>query len=769
MEKFGVGQPAPRIEDERLLRGVARFGDDIAADGALHMVLLRSPHAHADILSIDVLAALAMPGVAGVLTGADLVAAGIGPLPGGVTRTRRADGSASSGPPRDALAVARVRFVGEAVAAIFAETRAQAEDAVERIVVDYRDLPALVSLEEAAAPGATPHWDRLPDNIAGYATFGDVAATEAAFAKAAHVVRLRLVNNRLVPNAMEPRAARGIWDPATGRLLLETVNQMPTSARQQLADAVLKIPVDRIRVLVPDIGGGFGLKTHLQPEEALVAVAARRFGRPVKWRSTRSEEFLAASHARDQINDAALAFDKDGRILALRVDTLADIGAHLTMSAASVAIQLGSRVMVGNYVIPAVDARISAVFTNKAPTGPYRGAGRPEGIYIVERLMDEAAATLRIDPAEIRRRNFVREFPHPTPSGEVYDCGDFDRVLDRALALSDWGGFPARKAESEVRGLLRGRGLTSFIEWTGANVFTEEVRVHIHGSGRVTLHSATQAMGQGLGTSYAQLVAEALDLPIALIDVVQGDTDVVNGLGSVASRSLFVGGPAAVAGADAALKAAHELAADRLEAAIADLSYASGRFTVVGTDRSVDLFELASTQDQARIAVHLKHTVDGASWPNGSHVAEIEIDPETGVARVVRYTAVDDVGTVVNPMIVAGQAHGSLAQGIGQALLERTVYSEDGQLLTASFLDYAMPRADDLPFFTIDTVPGIPSPNNALGAKGAGEMGCVGAPPAIMAALMDALRPLGVRHLDMPATPERIWQAIRAASRPRSG
>jgi carbon-monoxide dehydrogenase large subunit len=766
MEKFGVGQPAPRIEDERLLRGAARFGDDIAADGALHMVLLRSPYAHADIRSIDVSAALAMPGVAGALTGADLVAADIGPLPGGSTRTKRADGSVSSGPPRDALAVARVRFVGEAVAAIFAETRAQAEDAVERIAVDYRDLPAQVSLADAAAPGAPLHWDALPDNIAGYARFGDPAATEAAFAKAAHVIRLRLVNNRLVPNAMEPRAARGFWDPTTGRLLLETVNQMPTSARQQLADAVLRCPVDRIRVLVPDIGGGFGLKTHLHPEEALVAVAARRFGRAVKWRSTRSEEFLAASHARDQINDAALAFDKDGRILALRVDTLADIGAHLTMSAASVAIQLGSRVMVGNYVIPAVDVRVSAIFTNKAPTGPYRGAGRPEGIYIVERLMDEAAATLRIDPAEIRRRNFIRQFPHPTPSGEVYDCGDFDRVLDRALALSDWYGFASRKAESESRGLLRGRGLTSFIEWTGANIFTEEVRVHIHGSGRVTLHSATQAMGQGLGTSYAQLVAEALDLPIASIDVVQGDTDIVNGLGSVASRSLFVGGPAAVAGADAALKAARQLAADRLEAAIDDLSYSNGRFTVVGTDRSVDLFELASTQSDARIAVHLHHTIDGASWPNGSHVAEVEIDPETGVARVVRYTAVDDVGTVVNPMIVAGQAHGSLAQGIGQALLERTVYSEDGQLLTASFLDYAMPRADDLPSFTVETMPGIPSPNNALGAKGAGEMGCVGAPPAVMAALMDALRPLGVRQLDMPATPERIWQAIGAARRP---
>ncbi len=762
MEKFGIGQPAPRIEDERLLRGEAHFGDDLVADGALYMVLLRSPHAHTDILSIDVSAALAIPGVAGALTGADLVAAGIGPLPGG-PRTERADGSLSSGPPRHALGVDRVRFVGEPVAAIFAETRAQAEDAVEQIAVDYRDLPAQVSLADAAAPGAPQHWDVLPDNIAGHARFGDPAATEAAFAKAAHVIRLRLVNNRLVPNAMEPRAARATWDPSTGRLTLETVSQTPSTLRQQLADAVLKIPVEKIRVLVPDIGGGFGLKTNLHAEDALLAVAARKFGRPVKWRATRGEEFLAATHGRDQINDAALALDADGRILALRVDTLADIGAYLTPAGAVVSILLGPRVMIGNYVIPAVDVRVSAIFTNTCPTAPYRGAGRPEGIYIVERLMDEAAAMLRIDPAALRRRNFVRQFPHKTPSGEIYDCGDFDRVLGRALELSDWDGFPARKEASAARGLLRGRGLTSFIEWTGANVFTEEVRVHIHGTGRVTLHSATQAMGQGLATSYAQLVADALDLPIALMDVVQGDTDIVNGIGSVASRSLFVGGSAAVAGADAALKAARDLAADRLEAAAADLSYRGGRFTVVGTDRSVDLFELAATQTDARIAVHLRHTVDGASWPNGSHVAEVEIDPETGVARVVRYTAVDDVGTVVNPMIVAGQAHGSLAKGIGQALLERTVYAADGQLLTASFLDYAMPRADDLPSFTVETVPGIPSPGNALGAKGAGEMGCVGAPPAVMAALMDALRPLGVRRLDMPATPERIWQAIRAA------
>lgn len=762
MEKFGVGQPAPRIEDDRLLKGEARFGDDLVADGMLHMVLLRSPHAHAEIVSIEVSEALVMPGVAGVLTGADLVAAGIGPLPGG-PRTNRPDGSVSVGPPRHALAVERVRFVGEPVAAVFAETRAQAEDAAERILVDYRECPAQLSLEAAGAAGAMPLWSGLPDNIAGHARFGHEAATAAAFERAAHVIRLRLVNNRLVPNAMEPRAALAYWDKASGRLTLETVSQTPSTVRTQLADAVLKLPPEKIRVVVPDIGGGFGLKTNLHPEDAVLAVAARHFGRPVKWRSTRAEEFLAATHGRDQINDAALALDSDGRILALRVETLADIGAYLTPAGAVVSILLGPRVMVGNYSIPAVDVRVSAIFTNSCPTAPYRGAGRPEGIYIIERLIDEAAAALHLDPAEIRRRNFVRDFPHRTPSGEIYDCGDFDRVLDRALALSDWEGFPARKAESEARGLLRGRGLTCFIEWTGANVFTEEVRVHINGTGRVTLHSATQAMGQGLATSYAQLVADALDLPLSVIDVVHGDTDMVNGIGSVASRSLFVGGPAAVAGADAALDKARQLAADALEVVPSDLDYRAGDFTIVGTDRSIGLFELAAKQADACIAVHLQHKIDGASWPNGSHVAEVEIDPETGVTRVVRYTAVDDVGTVVNPMIVEGQAHGSLAQGIGQALLERTVYNEDGQLLTASFLDYAMPRADDLPPFRIETVPGIPSPGNALGAKGAGEMGCVGAPPAVMAALMDALRPLDVPPLDMPATPETVWRAIRAA------
>jgi carbon-monoxide dehydrogenase large subunit len=769
MEKFGAGQSPRRIEDDRLLKGAACFGDDLVADGMLHAVFLRSPHAHADILSIDATDALAMPGIVGVLTGADLVALGIGPLPGGA-RTKRKDGQPSSGPPRHALAVDRVRFVGEAVAAVFAESRPAAEDAAEGIDIVYRERPALVSLDAAAAPDADIHWPEAPGNVAAFARFGDAAATGAAFDKAAHVVRIRLVNNRLVPNALEPRAALAEYDATTGRFTLHTVNQTPSTLRQQLADAVLKLPKERVRVLVPVIGGGFGLKTNLHPEDAVLAVAARRFGRPVKWRATRSDEFLAATHGRDQVNDAALALDGDGRILGLRIETLADLGAYITPAGAVVSIMLGSRVAIGTYHVPAADIRVSALFTNSCPTAPYRGAGRPEGIYAIERLIDEAAVELGIDPAEIRRRNFVQPdaFPYRTPSGEVYDCGEFERVLDRALVRADWDGFVERKAASEARGQLRGRGLASFIEWTGAGVFTEQVAVHIHGDGRVTLYSATQAMGQGLATSYAQLMAATLELPIGCIDVMQGDTDMVNGIGSVASRSLFVGGPAVVAGGEAALDKARALAADALEAAASDFEYRRGRFTIAGTDRSIGLFELAAGEPQARIEVDLKHSVDGASWPNGCHIVEVEVDPETGKARVVAYTAVDDVGTVVNPMIVEGQTHGGLAQGIGQALLERTVYDEAGQLLTASFLDYTMPRADDLPMFDVETVPDIPSPGNPLGAKGAGELGCVGAPPAVMAAMLDALRPRGVRNLDMPATPERVWQAIRDARRPGS-
>jgi carbon-monoxide dehydrogenase large subunit len=769
MEKFGIGQSVRRIEDERLLRGEACFGDDLRCEGMLHLALLRSPHAHADITAIDTAVARAMAGVVAVLTGADLAAEGIGALPS-PPRTSRADGKPSEGPPRFALARSRVRFVGEAVAAVLAETQAEAEDAAERIAVEYEPLPAIVGVDEASAPDALLLCPEAPGNVAAFARFGDAAATDAAFARAAHAVRLRIVNNRVVPNALEPRATLAEYDPASERFTLRTVSQTPTTLRQQLADGVLRLPKEQIRVLVPDIGGGFGLKTNLHPEDAVAAIAARRFGRPVKWRATRADEFLAGTHGRDQVSDAALAFDGDGRILGLRVRTKSDLGAYLTPAGAVVALLLGPRVVAGCYRISAVDLEVGCYLTNTGPTAPYRGAGRPEAIYVVERLIEEAAVTIGLDPVEIRRRNFVPPdaFPYPTPTGDIYDCGEFERVLDRALASADWQGFAARRDRSAKAGLLRGRGLSSFIEWTGAAVYTEQAIVRIQGDGRVTLQTAMQAMGQGLGTCFAQLLATALDLPIDCIEILPGDTDAANGIGSVASRSLFIGGPATMAGGKAALDKAQALAADSLEAAPGDIEYRAGIFSVAGTDRRIGLFELAQRQPDARIEVDLHHTIDAASWPNGCHVAEVEIDPETGAVRVVRYTAVDDLGTVVNPMIVEGQAHGSLAQGIGQVLLERTVYDQSGQLQTASFLDYAMPRADDLPAFRIETEPGIPSPGNALGAKGAGELGCVAAPPAIMAAILDALRPFGVRDLDMPATPERVWRAIEEARASRS-
>ncbi|MEX2297717.1 MAG: xanthine dehydrogenase family protein molybdopterin-binding subunit, partial [Dongiaceae bacterium] len=663
------------------------------------------------------------------------------------------------------LARGRVRFVGDPIAAVLAESQVAAEDAAERIAVEYEPLPAIVTVDAASAPDAPVLWPGAPGNVAAYARFGDAAATDAAFAGAPHIVGLRIVNNRLVPNALEPRATLAEYDPASERFTLRTVTQTPSTLRQQLADGVLRSPPEKIRVLVPDIGGGFGLKTNLHPEDAVCAIAARRFGRPVKWRATRADEFLAGTHGRDQVSDGVLAFDGDGRILGLRVKTKSDLGAYLTPAGAVVALLLGPRIVVGTYRVPAVDLEVGAYLTNTCPTAPYRGAGRPEGIYVIERLIEEAAVTLGLDPVEIRRRNFIpaNAFPYTTPIGEIYDCGEFERVLDEALASADWNGFPARRDASAKAGLLRGRGLSSFIEWTGAAVYTEQVIVRVTGDGRVTLQTAMQAMGQGLSTSFAQLLASTLDLPIDCIEILPGDTDAVNGIGSVASRSLFIGGPAVMAGGEAALDKAHALAADNLEAASGDIEYRAGVFSVAGTDRRIGLFELAQRQPDAHIEAELRHTIDAASWPNGCHVAEVEIDPETGMVRVLRYTAVDDLGTVVNPMIVEGQAHGSLAQGIGQVLLEHTVYDDSGQLLTASFLDYAMPRADDLPSFRIETVAGIPSLGNALGAKGAGELGCVAAPPALMAAILDALRPLGVRDLDMPATPERVWRAIQAA------
>lgn len=766
MSKFGIGQAFRRLEDQRLLTGAGQFGDDLKRPDQLHLGLVRSPHAHAVIRGIGTTQATTMSGVRAVFTGQDLADAGVGAIPF-LPFFKRPDGAPMSAPPRQLLARDRVRYVGEAVAAVVADSREAAEDAAEYVTVDYSELPAVTAATAAIADGAPELWPEAPGNIAARAHFGDKDSVAAAFARARHVVEIRLVSQRVVPSAIEPRAALAELEVGTGRVTLHTVTQNPTAVRMQLAQGVLKVDPESVRVVVADIGGGFGMKAHLYPEDALLAWIAIRLGCSVKWRADRAEEFLAGNHGRDQVSDAELALDADGRILALKVRTIANLGAYATPSGVMVPLMLGPKVITGTYAIPAIDLVVDSVLTNTASTAPYRGAGRPEAIYLIERLVDKAASQLGIDPAEFRQRNFVApgSFPYRNATGETYDVGAFEQLLERALKESDWDNFATRRDASARRGRLRGRGLASYVEWTGAMQFSETVTVQIDGGGTVTLYSATQAMGQGLATSYAQILADVLEIDPSRMRIVQGDTDLVQGFGSMASRSLFVGGSAVLAGGRNILDHARELAADALEVATADVDYTDGRFTVVGTDRGIGLFELATRQADRRISVPTTNTVGGTSWPNGCHVCEVEIDPETGQIEVVDYTAVDDVGTVVNPLIVAGQIHGGIAQGLGQALLEHCVYEPvTGQLLTASFSDYALPRADNVPLFHTVTDESLPSTSNPLGAKGAGESGTIGALPAVMNAIMDALRPLGVDNLDMPATPERVWRAIRDAA-----
>jgi len=764
--RFGAG-PVKRIEDPRLLTGAGRFTDDAMPARAAHMAVLRSPHAHARILSIDTAEASAAPGVLLVLTGAELAAEGIGPVPYPAPG-KGPGGGPMAAPPRLPLAVEAVRHVGDGVAVVIAETRAQAQDAADLIAVEYDPLPAVATLDAALAPDAPLVWPAATGNVAGEIAHGDAAAVDAAFAAAAHVTRLRIVNQRLVAAPMEPRASVAEYDPATEHFTIRLGSQNPALTRRTFAEVVLKVPADKVRLLVEDIGGGFGNKSHFAVEDVIAAVAARRVGRPVKWRGDRSDEFLSANQGRDQVADAELAFDAAGRILALRATVWGNLGGYIATSGAIVPMVLVAKVITGVYAIPAIHLRVVGVLTNTTPTGAYRGAGRPEGQYIIERLMDRAARELGQDPDTLRRRNMIpaAAMPFRTALGEVYDSGDFAGMMDRALAAADWAGFPARKAESGRRGLIRGRGFTTYIEWTGGSTLVEEVRIEVHGDGRIVLLSGTQAMGQGIATTYAQMAAARLGVPIERIAVVQGDTDRVAGAGSVGSRSLFVGGAGVVAGVEAAVDKGKLLAADALEAAPGDIGFAAGRFTILGTDRGIGLFELAARQPQA---VFLADGTGGAtapSWPNGCHVCEVEIDPDTGVTRVVRYLTVDDCGQVMNAMLVEGQVHGGIAQGIGQALLEDCRHdAESGQLLSASFMDYAMPRADDMPPLAVTLDPSQPCRTNPLGAKGAGEIGAVAAPPAVMAAVLDALAPFGITDMDMPATPLKVWTALQTAKR----
>ncbi|NGX94432.1 MAG: xanthine dehydrogenase family protein molybdopterin-binding subunit [Candidatus Afipia apatlaquensis] len=763
--RFGAGQSVKRLEDQRLLTGQGHFIDDKAQDGALWLYVLRSPHAHARITAIDTSAALAMPGVAAVYTGADLVADDIGTIPT-LPIFKRPDGSPMAAPPRRLLAHDVVRFAGEPVAAVLAPSRADAQTAAEAIVVDYEILPAVVSPADALAPGAPVVWPDAPDNIAAAMSYGDAAATEAAFAKAKHVVSLDITSQRLVPSAMEPRSTMAEVDKKTGRLTLHVQSQTPTATRDILSDVVLKRPKDSVHVMVGDIGGEFGHKVNLYPEDGIVAYAATKLKRTVRWRGDRIDDFIGGSHGRDLTSTGEFALDEKGRVLAFRVRSMGGTGAYLTGAGVIIPLVLGPFVATGVYDLPLIHFDIKAVLTHTAPTGPYRGAGRPEAVFIVERLMDAAARQIGMDPRQIRKVNYIKpsQLPYKNAVGEVYDSGAFAHMMERASKLADWDGFNARKKAAKKKGLLYGRGLTSYIEWTGGRVHTEKVTLSATAEGRVVLQSGTQAMGQGLQTSYSQMVAGALGIPLDRIDVIQGDTDKATGGGSVGSRSLFVGGTATVVSAGDLIQKAREKASHVLEASVGDIEYGDGVLTVVGTDRRVSLFDLAKDEKDSRLSVESKGEVDGPTWPNGTHICEVEIDPETGVTRVVRYTTVDDVGIAINPMLVTGQVHGGVAQGIGQALYEGVVYDSSGQLLTASYQDYCIPRASDMPGsidVTLDD--SAPCKTNPLGAKGCGESGAIGGPPCIVNGVMDALSDLGITSLQTPLTPVKIWDAIQQA------
>jgi carbon-monoxide dehydrogenase large subunit len=766
--RFGSGHAVRRIEDPALIAGRGCFTDDVVPAGQTHLVFLRSPHAHARIVAIDTSAARAIPGVLAVLTGADLVAAGVKTM-----RLdhpfKRPDGSPGASPPRHVLAHERVRYVGEAVAAVLAETRFAALDGADAVRVDYEDLPAVVDVAGATASGAPALCPEAPDNIAAEMRHGDAAATAAAFASATHVVAVDVVNQRLAPSPIEPRVVLAQVDAATGRLEVRLSSQMPTAVRDGIAAAVPGLTTDKVRVLVGDVGGGFGMKTGSYPEDIVVAYAAWTLKRPVKWTEQRLEEFTSSVHGRDLSSHAEMALDADGRALALRIRSVANVGAYATATGVVISLLVGPWVTTSIYDIPSVDLKLTAVISNTMPVGAYRGAGRPEAIYLVERLMDAAARKLNVDPAEQRRRNMIRpaQMPYTNPMAQVYDVGQFEKMLAQCLELSDWNGFAARRAASMARGRLRGRGIASFLEWTGGNVLQESASVNVLADGFIELTTATQAMGQGIATSYAQLAVDVFGVAIEKIRILQGDTDRANGFGSAGSRSLFTGGSAVHVASEKTVETARQLAGEALEVAEADVEYRAGRFSVVGTDRGIGLFELAARQPGTRISVEASATAGAPSWPNACHVCELEIDPATGQVEIASYDSVNDIGRVVSPEIVLGQIEGGAVQGIGQALCEQVVYDKDsGQLLTASFMDYALPHLDLFrPNFRTVFDTSVPCTTNTLGVKGVGELGTIGATPCVVNAIIDALAHAGLgaaaEKVQMPLTAPTVWRALQ--------
>lgn len=755
--QFGSSRSQKRIEDERLLTGKGLYSDDRVLPRQVWVAFLRSPYAHARIVSLDLSAARAAPGVAGAWTMADLRADGVGHIPF-PPLFKRADGSPMAAPPRTPLAEDKAYYVGHPVAAIAAETREQAQDAAELVAVEYEDLPCVTDAKRALDAGAPQLWAQAPGNVSAEIRHGDAARTDAAFACAAHVTRLSLHNQRLNAMALEPRCSIAVYEGA--RWTLYTQNQTPTGARETLT-AVFQTQPEQFRLVVGDLGGGFGMKTGLANEDAVLCFAARKLGRPAKWRAERSEEFLAAHMGRDQHHEAELALDREGRILGLRARVTANFGATPVGSTAIIPLMLSPKVLTTVYHVPAVDYRARGALTNTMATGAYRGAGRPEANFLMERLIEQAAREMKVDPAEMRRRNFIAPsaLPYRTYMGDTYDSGDFARILDRVLAASDWQGFEERRRHSKARGKLRGRGLAVYLEWTGA-IPTETVDIEVAADGSVTVFSGTMAMGQGLETSYTQLVAEVLGLAFEKITIIQGDTDRANGVGSVGSRSAFVGGSAVVSAGRTVIARGKELAAEALEAAPPDIEYRNGRFAIAGTDRAIALEALAARQPQQRLRVTATETPSAPSWPNGAQACEVEIDPQTGVAEVAAIWSVDDIGRIINHMIVEGQIHGGIAQGIGQALYEHAAYDDDGQLLTGSLMDYGVPRADQMPPMAAAFDESAPCKTNLLGVKGCGELGTIGAAPCVLHAVLDALAERGVTHIEMPCTPERIWRAI---------
>ncbi len=784
-----VGTPVRRREDYRFLTGQGTYTDDINRPHQLHAHILRSPHAHARISGIDTAAAAQAPGVAAVFTGKDMTADGVGGLPCG-WQVHSKDGSPMAEPPHPPLAADHVRHVGDPVAVVIAETIEQAREAADQIQVDYVEEPAVVDPGEALKPGAPQVFADVPGNLCYDWSLGDLAAVDAAFANAARIVKLDLVNNRLVPNAMEPRAAIGEFDRATGDYTLFTTSQNPHVIRLLMGAFVLHIPEAKLRVVAPDVGGGFGSKIYHYAEEAIVTWAAGKVRRPVKWTAERSESFMSDAHGRDHVTHVELALDAQAKFLALKVSTIANMGAYLSTFAPCIPTYLYGTLLAGTYTTPAIYVETKAVFTHTVPVDAYRGAGRPEATFLLERIVDLAADELGIDPAELRRRNFIPAdaYPYQTPVALEYDSGDYGTTLELALKAADYAGFEARRREAIGRGKLRGIGIATYIEACGiapsavvgslgarAGLY-ESAAVRVHPSGSVSILTGSHSHGQGHETTFSQLVADRLGIPLESVEIVHGDTaKIPYGMGTYGSRSLAVGGSAIVKAMDKIVEKGRKIAAHLLEAAEADVEFADGKFSVAGTDRSKSFGEVALTAYVPHnYPEDLEPGLDETSFydpknftfPSGAHIAEIEIDPETGHVAIVNFTASDDFGRIVNPMIVAGQVHGGLAQGIGQALLEGCVYdNETGQLLTGSYNDYAMPRADDLPNFALSTNVTLCT-HNPLGVKGCGEAGAIGAPAAITNALVDALRPLGVRHLDMPATPERLWRVIQQHRQP---